>query len=77
MAAVHLAVTGGFDTSLPWYFGVAVFSAWAALMVILAFLIRRRVQARAERRAAVRRSEHRTATRQGRALGPGTDVEVW
>jgi hypothetical protein len=74
---MHLAVAGGFDTSLPWYFGVAVFGAWAALIVILGFLVRRRAQVRAERRAEVRRGQHRTATREGRALGPGTDVEVW
>jgi hypothetical protein len=71
------AAVGGFDTTLPWYFGVTLFAVWAAVMVALGYLVRRCAHLRAERRAALRRSEHRTATRQGRALGPGTDVEVW
>ncbi len=67
----------GFDHSLPWYFGAAVFAAWAAVMIALVYLIRRRVRALASRRTAGRPSNPPSAVRDDHAIGPGTDIELW
>lgn len=37
--------------ALPWYFGLSVFGVWAAAAVALGLLVRRRIRARADRRA--------------------------
>jgi hypothetical protein len=68
----------GLDRSLPWYFGVAVFVIWAALIVALGYLVRRRMRAWAERRAMGRRAGRRPPLApDDRSIGPGTDVEPW
>jgi hypothetical protein len=67
--------------SLPWYFGVAVFALWAAVMFGFTLLVRRRLRAKAERRRDLRRPRRRASTaapiRDDRSLGPGTDLEGW
>ncbi|MDQ6616719.1 MAG: hypothetical protein M3083_18735 [Actinomycetota bacterium] len=49
--------------SLPWYFGATAFGIWAAAVVGLTILVRRRLKARAQRRRASQR-------RRGAALEP-------
>lgn len=64
--------------ALPWYFGLAFFSAWAAAALGMALLVRRRLKARAERRMAVqRRVTFDEPLAEDRLLGPGGDVERW
>jgi hypothetical protein len=71
-----LVVAGGtLPHSLPWYFGVAVFAAWAALLVALVFLVRRRLRARAGRLAS--RGRRASDVPDDRSVGPGNDLEVW
>ena len=68
----------GLDRSLPWYFGATVFVVWAALIVALGYLVRRRMRARAERRAMGRRAgQQPPVVADDRSIGPGTDVELW
>jgi hypothetical protein len=68
----------GLDHVLPWYFGVAVFGVWAAVLLALAYLLRHRMHARAKRRALSRRAAPEgPEIADDRSLGPGTDVEPW
>ena len=68
----------GLDRSLPWYFGAFVFVVWAASIVALGYLVRRRMRARAERRAMGRRAGRQPPLiPDDRSIGPGTDVEPW
>jgi len=75
-AATVGVAAAGLDRSLPWYFGVTVFVLWAAVIVALGYLVRRRMRARAERRAGLRAGA-KPIIPDGRSIGPGTDVEVW
>jgi hypothetical protein len=73
-----VVASSGLDHVLPWYFGVAAFGAWAAVLLALAYLLRHRMHARAERRALARRAAPGDPViADDRSLGPGTDVEPW
>jgi hypothetical protein len=68
--------------SLPWYFGVVVFGAWAAAAAGFTLLVRRRLRAQAQRRRdrRDRQSRRRPTTppgpvRDDRSLGSGDDLE--
>jgi len=65
--------------ALPWYFGAALFAVWAAALVGLGVLFRRRMRARAERRAESRRpgrtQKPSGPIRDDRSLGSGGDLE--
>jgi hypothetical protein len=67
--------------ALPWYFGAVGFGIWAAILLGLVVLLRRRLRAMAERRREyAEEKRRRTPTRpveDDRSLGPGTDMERW
>jgi hypothetical protein len=67
--------------ALPWYFGVVGFGIWAAILLGLVVLLRRRLRVGAERRREdaewKRRRTPPAPVDDDRSLGPGTDVERW
>ena len=56
---------------LPWYFGLALFLAWAVVTVATVALLRRRIRGWLERRRPGRRK------RKALGEGHGTDIELY